>query len=143
MLARTEVFYDRWSVQTVAGNEHLLHKLTIVGSDASDGIFPAGTSVNVTVTGSRWSLAMEFVEMLGGGPLPPGAVALPSQIRRLVGFDLTNGLVETFTDVPGGLLEADDGLPVLICTNLDPTLNPFAGATNPFDFSIDRTMLRD
>jgi hypothetical protein len=143
MLTRSEFFHDRWNVQTVAGNEHLLHGLTIAGSDASDGAFPAGKSLNVTVTGSQWSLDMEFVEMLGGGPLPPGGVALPSQIRRLVGFDLANGLVETFTDVPGGLLEPDDGLPVLICTNLDPALNPFAGATNPYNFTIDRKMLRE
>jgi hypothetical protein len=143
MLTRSELFHDKWSVQTVPGNEHLLHSLTIAGSDASNGTFPAGKPVSVTVTGGQWSLAMEFVEMLGGGPLPPGGIPLPSQIRRLVGFDLANGLVETFTDVPGGLLTPDEGLPVLICKNLDPSINPFAGAKNPFNFTIDRRMLRE
>jgi hypothetical protein len=70
MLTRSELFHDKWSVQTVPGNEHLLHSLTIAGSDANDGTLPAGKPVNVTVTGGQWSLAMEFVEMLGGGPLP-------------------------------------------------------------------------
>lgn len=143
MLTLTEQFSDKWSIQTVPGNEHLLERLIISGSSASDGTIPGGAPVNITVTGARWRITMEFVEMLGGGPLPPGAMSLPPQIRRLVNYDLPNGLVKTFTDVAGGLLVPDEGLHVLICTNLDPHTNPFAGATNPYDFTFDRRMLRE
>ncbi len=143
MLTLTEPFSDKWSIQTVPGNEHLLVRLIISGSDASDATIPGGLPVNVTVSGAQWRVTMEFVEMRGGGPLPPGSVSLPSQIRRLVNYDLPNGLVKTFTDVPGGLLVPDEGLPVLACKNLDPNTNPFAGATNPYDFTFDRKMLRE
>jgi len=63
------------------------------------------------VTGASWTRKHDL----------PGYVA-----------DLANGLLENFTDVPGGLLTPDEGLPVLICKNQDPRLKPFAGATNPF-----------
>jgi len=143
MLSHTEQFSDKWSIQTVTGNEHLLVSLTISGSDGSDATVPGGSPVNLTVSGARWRITMEFVEMLGGGPLPPGGIPLSSQIRRFVRYDLPNGLVKSFSDVAGGLLVLDDGLPVLICKNLDPNVNPFAGAKNPYDFTVDRRTLRE
>ena len=72
-----------------------------------------------------------------------GGIPLPSQIRRFVRYDLPDGLVKSFSDVAGGLLVPDDGLPVLICKNLDPNVNPFAGAKNPYDFTFDRRTLRE
>jgi hypothetical protein len=145
MLTHTEEFSDKWSIKTVSENENLLVSLTISGSDGSDGTLPGGVgqSINVVVTGARWRLTMEFVEMVGGGPLPTGGIPLPSQIRRFIRYDLDDGLVKTFTDVASGLLVVDEGIPVLICKNLDPSVNPFAGVKNPYDFTIDRRMLRE
>jgi hypothetical protein len=145
MLTHTEEFSDKWSIKTVTDNENFLVSLTISGSDGSDGTVPGGFGqpVNLIVTGARWRVTMTFVEMLGGGPLPPDGIPLPSQIRRFIRYDLPDGLVKTFTDVAGGLLVLEEGLPVLICKNLDPNVNPFAGAKNPYDFTIDRRMLRE
>jgi hypothetical protein len=143
MLRHTEQFSDKWNIQTVTGNEHLLVSLTIAGSDGGDATIPGGSPVNLTVSGTRWRITMGFVEMSGGGPLPPGGIPLPSQIRRFVRYDLPDGLVKSFSDVAGGLLVPDDGLPVLICKNLDPNVNPFAGAKNPYDFTFDRRTLRE
>jgi len=137
MLTHTEEFSEKWSITTIDGNEHLLDSLTVVGSDGSDGTFGFGSPINLTVSGARWRVTMVFQEMLAlGGPLP-------SQIRRFATFDLQDGLVKIFTDVAGGLFELDEGLPVLRCKNLNPSVNPFAGAVNPFDFTIDRKMLRE
>lgn len=141
MLIHTEKFSDKWSIKTVSHN--LLVSLTIAGSDGSDGTLPGGKSIDMVVTGAHWQLTMEFAEMLGGGPAPPGSTSFPSQIRRFVRFDLDNGLVKTFTDVAGGLFVVVEGLPVLICKNLDPTVNPFAGIQNPYDFTYDRRWLRE
>lgn len=138
MLTHIEEFSDKWSIKTVEGHENFLTSLTVSGSDGSDGTFTGGfgSPINLIVTGARWRITMVFLEMLAfGGPFP-------SQIRRFVSFDLQNGLVMTFTDVPGGLFILDDGLPVLSCKNLDPSVNPFEGAVNPFDFTIDERMLR-
>jgi hypothetical protein len=139
MLTHIEEFSDKWAIKTVEGQEILLARLTVSGSDGSDGTFPSdlGSPINLIITGTNWRITMVFQEILAfGGPLP-------SQIRRFVSFDLQNGLVKTFTDVPGGLFVLEDGLPVLSCKNLDPSVNPFKGAVNPFDFTIDRKMLHE
>jgi hypothetical protein len=139
MLTHTEEFSDKWSIKTVEDHENLLISLTVFGSDGSDGTFAGGfgSPINIIVTGARWRITMAFQEMLAfGGPFP-------SQIRRFVSYDLHNGLVKTFTDVAGGLFVIEDGLPVLSCKNLDPSVNPFEGVVNPFDFTLDPKMLRE
>ena len=139
MLTHIEEFSNKWAIKTVEGSENLLTSLTVSGSDGSDGTFPGGfgNPINLTVSGARWRLTMVFVEIEAfGGPLP-------AQIRRFASCDIQNGLVKTFTDVPGGLFVLENGLPVLRCKNLDPDVTPFEGAVNPFDFSISRDMLRE
>jgi hypothetical protein len=139
MLTHTEPFSDKWSIKTVDDNEHLLASLTVSGSDGADGTYAGGfgNAIDLVVSGANWRVVMVFQEMQAfGGPLP-------SQIRRLASFDLNNGLVKTFTDVAGGLFEPEEGLHVLRCKNLDPTVNPFEGAVNPYDFTIDAKMLRE
>jgi len=140
MLTHTEQFSDQWSIKSVAGNEHLLKSLTISGSAGGDGTFPGGLGIqiNLVVNGANWRLTMEFLELLGGGP---GVAGVAPQIRRSVQFDLADGLVRTFSDIAGGL-PFDEGVPVLVCKNLDPKVNPFAGAVNPYNFTIDPKMLR-
>jgi hypothetical protein len=136
-LTHTEEFSGPWSIKTV--DPGFLIRLTISGSDGSDGTFPGlGNPIDLVATGAGWRLTMEFAKILAAG-----GSSSPARIRRDVGFDLANGLVKMFSDVAGGLFEDDPGLLILRCQNLDPALNPFQGAVNPYDFTIDETMLRD
>ena len=138
MSTHTEVFSDKWSIKSVPSNEYLLTSVTISGSDGSNGTLPGGLPIDVIVSGVRWVLTIELAEEVA--PVR-GGIPLPGHIRRFISYDLNNGLVKTF------VVDFVDKLParptILICTNLDPSLKPFAGVKNPYDFTFDRRMLRE
>jgi hypothetical protein len=141
MITINEEFSDKWSIATVPGGELYLNSLTISGSEGNDGRVASKNPINLVVTGAHWRVTMEFAAGFGGGQVRGPIAPIQNQIRRDVTFDLNDGLAKRFTVVY--VLPNIPDVPVLLCKNLDPSTNPFAGAKNPYDFTYSADMLRD
>jgi hypothetical protein len=130
----SEIFSGEWSVKVLDKMALFDQRFTISGSDNnSDGPHPGVLgSPDVSVTGKRWVLTMEWNDNERSG-------WQPSQSRRSGTYTIKEGLMIQ--------LGAKDNWPrrgdgdrdfnnlVLACKFVDPTLNP-KPPDNPYDFTI-------
>lgn len=128
-----EVLFGEWTVEvieSVTGN----HRFTIVGSDASDGVYDAvpGASVG-PVSGEGWSIRTEW------NADPAQFAWEPSTTRRnTAGYTLQDGLVVELV----GYMWTEPAFAfvhtytVLRCRNVDPAIHRLHPFVNPYDFTV-------
>jgi hypothetical protein len=121
-----EKFYGPWEITVNDVDHDFQQRFVISGSDNADGryTFPFRHFVNLVVTGTAWSISFEFV------PFPPIPVQHWKQhaVKRNSRFEAGRGLLVQLDTIAAPRLS-------LICTSMDPTLNPNP-TTNPYDFTI-------
>jgi hypothetical protein len=134
----TETFFGEWSVKVERILAGFAQRFIITGSDSSDGTYPGALgTVLPRVSGKQWTLAMEWNDNAGSG-------WQPSDIRRAASYTVREGLVvhlgaDDNTFDPARDFDFDDL--VLVCTNLEPAVNPFSPSPPPFEFTLSEHML--
>ncbi len=130
----TEIFYGTWSIRVSVIRAGYAQRFIISGSAGSDGVYPGIVGSTLPqVTGSQWTVTMEWNDNAGSG-------WLPSEVRRSASYTVQDGLVVQLGaddgNAPGRDFDFDDL--VLVCVNLDPDINPFPPGPPPFDFSLPK-----
>ena len=130
-------FFGNWNVQVLHKDAWFDERFVVTGSDTADGAYMGIPGAGPgPVTGGEWIISMEWNDNAGSG-------WRPSDIRRTADYTIADGLVV--------FLGADDNYPALrdgdyndmivVCRNLDPSLQPLHPLTNPYDFSLPRETL--
>jgi len=127
-----EIFFGEWTVTVDQLNADFLQRFIIAGSDSSDGTYSGIPGVNVTVSGPKWNIELQWSNRTSGWH--------SSNVRKVMACTVEEGLSTT--------LYADDGLGdgdyndiILVCRSLDPILNPMLPYSNPYSFTITEDML--
>ena len=129
-------FFGPWSLRVLSKGASFEERVTIRGSENSDGSFPGTPGMAIAeIRGAEWTVEMEW---RGGG-----VTWHPSAIRRTDEVTQADGLVVT--------LGADDNLPalrdndfndlVIFLKYLDPKVNP-PPSPNWYDFTLDPDWVR-
>lgn len=133
-----EIFFGNWYVEvSQKSSSAFSQRFRIVGSDSSDGTYMGTPGMVINVSGEGWKIIMEWNDGVGSR-------WQSSDIRRLITYSVSDGLVKK--------LGADDNIfnpnrdydfndLVIICKNLDPTLNPLYPMTTLFDFTFPEKLL--
>jgi len=129
-----EMFSGQWEVaviekSAVSGDLSFI----IEGSLASDGVYPGETGTPpVSVSGPSWSIRFQLT-------IPEHVWPLNDVRRTAADYSLENGLTVTIgANSIIRLGEHDFYDLVLLCTNLDPQINPWTPFTNPYAFILPR-----
>lgn len=128
-----EKFFGPWQIIVGLVNSHFLQSFTIAGSENADSRYHVvfGDPMEIAVQGKEWSIQIEWF------PFAPDATYQSSDVRRTTKFVVGKGLVVTLdadANAPGPLNPAYNNL-TLICTSIDPEINPIP-TTNPYNFTI-------
>jgi hypothetical protein len=127
-----ETFFGNWSLLILSKDAAFAERVTIAGSDNSDGSIDgvAGQTL-AEIRGDEWTAEMEWSS-------DGGVTWHPSAIRRTMSVTDTDGVIVT--------LGADDNEPaardgdfndlVSVFAYLDPEVNPPGPVGGGFDFTI-------
>ena len=129
-----ETFFGPWTIHVVqVVGIFAVPRLTLAGTDHSDGQLDAVKGTNLGVAGGEWTLTVEAYRPQDGG----GFGWEEPEMRRATRFDPVDGLVVDleFGIKPGNIIGPVYEYLHLNCLSADPQMNPNATA-NPFDFTI-------
>jgi hypothetical protein len=125
--------YGLWRIDVRHVNSHFSQRLTISGSDGSDGDYPVtfGAPLSVQVAGDAWQLSMQYF------PFDEGATWQNSAVKESKAFVRGTGLV---MQVDGANRPPQVVNPVyanltVLCTYLDQEMSQLPG-TNPYNFTL-------
>jgi hypothetical protein len=135
MMATT--FYGPWYVVLSLADLDFAKRFVISGSENADGIYPVafGNTLVLSVQGAKWQIEIQYIS-----PFDPAGWE-PAFVDESRKFVLGDGLVVQLDgsaripvqDPP--LFDPQLHLMRLICTSMDPEINPIPTA-NPFSFTL-------
>lgn len=131
----SEIFHGTWLIDVIGKDADYSQQFVIQGSDRSDGAYVADpTTPRLQVSGSEWTLTMEWNDNVSSGWQPSRVIRSPVTFTVEEGLVVILGVDDNWVQVADG----DFNDVQLRCQNIDPELTPWHPYRRTMDFSLPR-----